>query len=116
MHRESLDGDHIFVIHDFMSKQEAAALIAASEAAGYTDATITTGGGFVMNKDVRDNGRLFVDDTAMAGDLWLRMRELVPFFIHSARAVGLNERFRYYRYGPGQKFAPHYDGYYSRGN
>ena len=30
------------------------------------------------------------------------------------RAVGLNERFRCYRYEPGQRFAPHRDGYFER--
>ena len=32
------------------------------------------------------------------------------------RAVGLNERFRFYRYDPGQRFAPHTDGSFQRGN
>ena len=31
-------------------------------------------------------------------------------------ARGLNERFRFYRYGPGQRFAPHVDGAYERTN
>ncbi|TMQ11763.1 MAG: hypothetical protein E6J90_18865 [Deltaproteobacteria bacterium] len=30
------------------------------------------------------------------------------------RAVGVNERFRCYRYEPGQRFAPHYDGAFRR--
>jgi hypothetical protein len=30
--------------------------------------------------------------------------------------VGLNERFRFYRYDPGQHFAPHMDGCYQRAN
>ena len=29
-------------------------------------------------------------------------------------AIGLNERFRYYRYDPGQKFRPHFDGSFDR--
>jgi predicted 2-oxoglutarate/Fe(II)-dependent dioxygenase YbiX len=32
------------------------------------------------------------------------------------RAVGLNERFRFYRYDPGQRFAPHTDGCFRRDN
>jgi predicted 2-oxoglutarate/Fe(II)-dependent dioxygenase YbiX len=30
--------------------------------------------------------------------------------------VGLNERFRFYRYDPGERFAPHRDGAYHRDN
>ncbi|MGC4046428.1 MAG: 2OG-Fe(II) oxygenase [Armatimonas sp.] len=30
--------------------------------------------------------------------------------------MGLNERFRFYRYEPGQRFAPHFDGSYRREN
>ncbi|MBU7587533.1 MAG: 2OG-Fe(II) oxygenase [Nostoc sp. TH1S01] len=32
------------------------------------------------------------------------------------QAVGLNERFRFYRYNPGQRFAIHHDGSYRRPN
>ena len=28
----------------------------------------------------------------------------------------MNERFRFYRYDPGQRFAPHFDGYFGREN
>jgi saccharopine dehydrogenase (NAD+, L-lysine-forming) len=34
--------------------------------------------------------------------------------LHGRRPVGVNERFRCYRYEPGQRFAPHYDGAYQR--
>src|SRR5205085_1123826 len=37
-------------------------------------------------------------------------------FIPDREACGLNERFRLYRYDPGQRFAPHYDGSYQRSN
>ena len=30
--------------------------------------------------------------------------------VHDAQALGLNARFRFYRYGPGDYFLPHTDG------
>ena len=36
MHKESLDGDRVFVIHDFLNDEETAALIARSEASGFS--------------------------------------------------------------------------------
>ena len=32
------------------------------------------------------------------------------------KVAGLNERFRFYRYDPGQRFAPHMDGCFQRAN
>jgi prolyl 4-hydroxylase len=116
MTRESLDGDYIFVIHNFCTVQECAAFIAQSEQAGYEEATITTAAGFVMNKDVRDNARLIRDDTELAARLGQRAEPFLPPRIRNRHFVGFNERFRFYRYDPGEKFAPHWDGYFERDN
>ncbi len=92
------------------------AFIALSEKAGYVDAPITTAAGFLMRKDVRDNDRVMIDDPALAASLWERAKPLVPADWLGWKAVGLNERFRYDRYGEGQHFAPHYDGCFARDN
>jgi predicted 2-oxoglutarate/Fe(II)-dependent dioxygenase YbiX len=109
-------GDHVFVLRDFCTPEECAAFIAQSEQAGYDEATLTTSYGFVMNKEVRDNARLILDDAQLAARLWGRAESLVPGRIREWRALGLNERFRFYRYDPGQKFSPHWDGYFRRDN
>src|SRR5437867_1254634 len=114
--KEPLDGDYVFVIRDFCTAQECAAFIAQSEQAGYDEATITTAAGFIMDKDARDNARLILDDSALARDLWQRAKEFLPARLRNWQAVGFNERFRFYRYDPGQKFAPHWDGYFRRDN
>jgi predicted 2-oxoglutarate/Fe(II)-dependent dioxygenase YbiX len=116
MQCEFLDGDRIFVIHGFLTAEECASFVARSEQAGYEAATITTAAGFVMSKEVRDNARLIVDDASLAADWWLRARPFLPQRMKEWRAVGFNERFRFYRYDSGQKFAPHFDGYFRRGN
>jgi predicted 2-oxoglutarate/Fe(II)-dependent dioxygenase YbiX len=116
MQKEQLDGDRVFVIPGFLSPEECDRFIALSEEKGFEDAPITTMGGFVVRKDIRDNERLMIDDPALATELFERARPfLVPEWF-SWELAGFNERLRYYRYDPGQKFAPHFDGYYERPN
>jgi predicted 2-oxoglutarate/Fe(II)-dependent dioxygenase YbiX len=116
MNKECLDGDRVFVIRDFLTADECCAFITRSEQEGYEDATITTGDGFVMRKDVRDNARLVLDDVSLANAWWMRAQPFLSQCVEDWRAVGFNERFRFYRYDAGQKFAPHYDGYFQRDN
>jgi predicted 2-oxoglutarate/Fe(II)-dependent dioxygenase YbiX len=114
--KEPLDGDRVFLLRDFLTAEECAAFVAHSEQAGYEEATITTAAGMVMRKDVRDNDRLMVDDPALAAAWWLRAEPFLPGRLRNRPALGFNERFRYYRYDPGQRFAPHYDGPFRRDN
>jgi hypothetical protein len=116
MRKEQLEGDTIFVIHDFLPPEECERLIALSEKTGYEDAPITSGSGFVMRKDVRNNDRVMLDAPLLAADLWERARLFLPAVWFGWEVVGFNERIRFYRYGPGQKFASHTDGYYERDN
>lgn len=102
------------MIHDFCAPPECDAFIAQSEQAGYEAASITTASGFVMNKEVRDNARLILDDRELATRWWQRAAEFMPRRIGNWQVAGFNERFRFYRYDPGQKFAPHWDGSFHR--
>jgi hypothetical protein len=114
MRREELDGPTTFVIHDFLTPEECDDFIATSEGVGYADAPITTASGFVMRKDIRDNERVIVDSPSLAETLFAKARPHLPEDWFGWKLVGLNERFRYYRYDPGQKFAAHTDGYFQR--
>jgi hypothetical protein len=117
IHKEQLlDGDMIFVLYDFLSPEECERFLAESEGAGYGGAPITTGTGFIVRKDIRNNDRVMVDDPALAELLWARVRQFMPVNWFGWEPVGLNERFRYYRYDPGQRFAAHTDGYFQRDN
>lgn len=111
-----LDGPKLFVIREFSSPQECDELIERSERLGYSDAPITTSVGFVMRKDIRDNTRVIVDNLGLAADWWDRAKGLLVDDWFGWKAVGLNERFRYYRYDIGQRFARHTDGYFERTN
>lgn len=106
--------DGIYVLPDLLSPQECDALIASTEAHGYDAAPITTARGFEMRPDIRNNTRVIIDDEGRAADLWRRSRDELPGFLNGRQAIGLNERFRFYRYDPGERFAPHRDGCFRR--
>ena len=115
--------EQLWTVDDFWSPSECAAMIARAEQLGFDEAPITTGRGAVMRKDVRNNERAMFEDQALARVLWERARAHVPATLperHAPpgtppwRAVGLNERFRVYRYRVGQHFKPHLDGSFVR--
>lgn len=116
MQVEQLDDIDLFVIHDFLSREECQRWIDDSEALGYGDAPITTAVGFVMRKDVRDNERVIHDNLELAAAWWQRAKPFLPAEWSRWQIVGFNERFRFYRYDRGQKFAMHTDGYFERDN
>ena len=122
MHLEMLDPQGLaFCVHDFMAPAECRAFITMSEAHSYGPAPLTTARGPVMAPDVRNNTRVMVDDHSLAASLWQRVQPFVPPLLHDwsdslREPIGLNERFRFFRYDPQQRFAPHYDGTYDRGN
>lgn len=107
------DVDHkatyIREVENFLSAEECAALIARIEAIGPTPAPINTLAGSVVRNDVRNNDRVMFDDEALAQAWFVRISGAAPTEIHGWRIVGLNERFRCYRYKPGMRFAPHRD-------
>ncbi|MBD2183335.1 2OG-Fe(II) oxygenase [Planktothrix sp. FACHB-1355] len=106
----------IFTVSEILSPQECAEYIALSESIGYTAAPITTSRGFEMRPDIRNNDRVILDDPERSTFLWNRIAPHVPANIEGRDAIGINERLRFYRYDPGQQFAPHYDGSYRRPN
>ncbi len=114
MQKQQLRGDFIFVIEDFLTPEECSELIAAGERAGFADAPITTRSGFEMRKDIRNNTRVMYDDAELAARCYERAK---PFLVETwfyRHVCGLNERLRFYRYEPGQRFAPHFDGRFDR--
>lgn len=108
--------DEIFTIEDVCTAEECAAFIERAEGIGFADAPITTGAGFVVRKDVRNNTRVMLDDFDLADLLWKRVARFMPEKMEDMVPLGLNERFRFYRYDIGQYFAPHLDGCFRRGN
>ncbi len=103
----------VVVVDDLLSPAECDDWRAFADGHGYEDAPITTGSGFKMRKDIRNNDRAMVDDKGRADVLWSRVAPFC-FDVAGHRAVSLNERLRFYRYAAGQKFDWHHDGHYER--
>ena len=107
-------GDRVFTIAGVLTPAECEALVRTTESIGYRAAPITTYGGFEMRPEIRNNTRVMVDDHDRARWLWERIARWIPTERRSMHAVGLNERFRFYRYQPGQYFQWHRDGAFHR--
>lgn len=105
----------IWVVENFFTPEECQEMIDFAEKLGFDEAPITIGFGVEsIRKDVRNNSRVMVDDEELASQLWQRTKEHLPRVISQRKAVGLNERLRFYRYDPGQKFRYHFDGSFRR--
>lgn len=109
MKKECLLGEDVFTVHGFLSPDECSALIRGSEQRGYEAATLPMGEASVLFKVFRDNARLMFDDAVLAAKLFARAQGVLPRLSGGRRPIGLNERFRFYRYDVGQTFAPHQD-------
>ncbi|KAG2383466.1 hypothetical protein C9374_004137 [Naegleria lovaniensis] len=86
-----LDPGNIWIIDgDLFAPQECQNLIERSEQKGYKEAPVTVAkNSFKMLKNVRNNQRVMFDDLELTNQL-------------------------FYKYGPNEYFAPHYDGHYQR--
>lgn len=98
-----------FQLLDVFSRDECARLVALTEQLGYLpDAAVS------LPRSVRHNDNLtWVVDDETVSIIWARCAAAVnaDTALYGGRpAVGLNARFRFYRYGPGDFFAPHTDG------
>lgn len=105
----------VAVLNDFMPREKCQSFIDMSEARDYEPAPITTARGPRMAPDVRNNERVIFDDAELSAQLYDRLRSFAPR-MGQWSPVGLNERWRFYRYDPGQQFDWHQDGYYEREN
>ncbi|CAG8623326.1 10043_t:CDS:1, partial [Paraglomus occultum] len=105
----------VFTVREVCTREECADLIALSESNNYEVALINVGGGRQeLRTDVRNNSRYIRDDPVLAESLWQRVRQFVPETWNGYTAAGLNERFRFLRYDPGEEFKAHLDGSYVR--
>jgi len=102
-------------VQNILSPAECAALIARSEQQGYDIALVNSGSGTGVHiPGYRDGQRCIIDDTHFAAQLWARIQPYVPAVYQGRPVVGLNERMRFLKYGPGDKFEAHMDGEYRR--
>jgi len=102
--------EDIYAARQIYSFRECQEFIDLSEEIGYQDAPVSMYGTEVRRPDVRNNGRVILDDEGLAEKIWRRVLPHVPTIMYGRRALGLNERLRFYRYDPVQRFAAHVDG------
>jgi len=95
----------VAVVDGLLAPDECDALVARIETEGPEPATIKRGSYQELAPSIRDNDRALFDDAALARALFERLGPAVPPSWEGAAAVGLNERFRGYRYAPGQRLA-----------
>lgn len=110
----------IWTIENFLSEEECQNLIIFSENKSYEEATVSLKSGAKMMKNIRNNERLIYDDTQLAHNYWEKLKEFCPKFINEIveeenhttnyQAIGLNPRFRFYKYESNQRFKKHIDG------
>jgi len=110
MTKEELDPGKVVVIHDFLSAEECASLIRRSEGLVYEPGMVAD----VVIEQVRNNERILLDDPALAADMFERSKQFLPAVNDGKSLTGFNERWRFYKYQPGQTFKPHRDGSYFR--
>ncbi len=94
----------LWTVEDVYTPAECDHFIQSIESASPTLAT--------NNPLYRDQDRVIRDDPATALDLFERLRPSLSERIGSLSLVGLNSHLRFYRYRPGQRFAPHMDHWY----
>ncbi len=96
-----------FRILNLLSDTECDQFIAISDTLGFHDDAPVS-----LPRHIRHNTNVnWVVDESVDGPLWERSRQFFATSTFSGlEPVGLNARFRFYRYGPGDYFAAHTDG------
>ena len=112
---ERLDG-YVFQIRNFLSHDACDRWIDDIETAGFEPALVNGRYGAARRPDIRNNDRLIRDDPDTAASLWSDLKAFMPQTFRKRQVIGLNERFRFYRYDVGQQFDWHQDGYFERAN
>lgn len=109
-------GSFARVVRGVLDPEHCAELLAAVNSKGFTPALLNTGGGNqVLMPTERDGHRVIVDSPELAEWLLEVLRPHLPAqFGDGAALTDVNERLRVLCYTPGQFFAPHCDGQYTR--
>ena len=104
---------NIFMIENFFTKEECKKHIEFSQKNGFSEATIQTENGLIIDKSIRDNGRFSYDSYEFSEGLFERMKKYLPETFFGRKLCGLNNRVHFYKYDIGQRFNWHMDGNYS---
>ena len=81
--------------------------IQLTEKRGYTPALVNVGMREVLMSNLGNNDRCIMEASCMAQVLFEHIESYLPKRWNNYQLVGLNERLRFLRYDPGQKFEKH---------
>ncbi len=104
----------VFTVENFLTAEECRHYIALGDGIGYAPSEVNFASGSRRAEDIRNNDRVIFDDPALASLLFERARPLLPARFGSGALWGMNERMRFYRYGPDQYFKWHKDGIFAK--
>ena len=95
-----------FILHDVLSHSECQQFIDVTTELGYhLDAPVS------LPHSVRHNTNInWIVEPSIEREMWSRCEPHIPELVSNQPAVGLNARFRFYRYETGDFFKPHTDG------
>jgi hypothetical protein len=99
-----------FLIADLFTADECNAIIQAGEAVGYDPDQPAGGTSAADKKSILAHAFVWCTDVPFIQTVWCRVQDLVPRVVAGGRAVGINRRWRCYRYVPGSVYRPHIDG------
>ena len=105
--RINIDGvPGAFQLLNLLTSNECDQFVQITESLGYhTDSPVS------LPHSIRHNLNLnWVVDESVDGPIWARCREFIAERIGGQPPLGLNARFRFYRYAGGDFFKPHTDG------
>jgi len=125
---EEIEKGNIWMLDHVFSEEECQYFLQASDGIGYEEAPVTVGkNSFKMLKDVRNNTRAMTDNPQFAFILYDRLKPYLPVradmlsrevvsdkLAQGYELCGMNERIRFYKYGKGEYFVPHFDGFFQR--
>lgn len=101
-------GKLAFILLNVFTPEECEEWIKLTEERGYGPALVNIGfNQEVAMPDFRNSDRCIIDDTDMADKLFQRIKSYLPQTWKNHDILELNERLRFLRYDPGQKFGHH---------
>ena len=103
----------VLKLSDVCSVAECDAVIAIAEKAGFVRASFFTDkDGVEHYSEIRKSDRCILDSKPFAAEVFRRLLPYLPAEFNGCKVVGVNERLRILRYGPGDEFQLHSDGCY----
>eukprot|EP00931_Biecheleriopsis_adriatica_P074202 TRINITY_DN48318_c0_g1_i1.p1 TRINITY_DN48318_c0_g1~~TRINITY_DN48318_c0_g1_i1.p1 ORF type:complete len:286 (-),score=45.15 TRINITY_DN48318_c0_g1_i1:22-819(-) len=94
-----------FLQRNVLTPEECEQLMRLTEAAGYGSDAPTR-----LGRHIRKNDNcVIVADEATNSTIFERCRRSFPSAVHGGEVCGINRRWRFYRYGPGDIFRAHID-------